>query len=60
VSRFPFSFPLDAIREFCNKHSIRKMWLFGSAAAGELRPDSDIACWWDLKKVELPGGRSLP
>lgn len=34
--------PLEAIREVCRRYPIRELSLFGSAAAGDLRPDSDV------------------
>jgi len=33
---------LDALARICRKYGIRKMSLFGSAARGEMRPDSDV------------------
>ncbi len=35
-------FDLSVIKDFCDKHKIREFSLFGSAACGELKPDSDI------------------
>jgi predicted nucleotidyltransferase len=32
----------EAIRQFCLRHGIRELALFGSAVRGELRPDSDL------------------
>ncbi|WP_448382779.1 nucleotidyltransferase family protein [Desulfosoma sp.] len=34
--------PLQAIEAFCRKHHIRRLSLFGSAARGDLGPESDI------------------
>ena len=39
--------------ELCRRHQIRRLALFGSAARGELREDSDI----DLLVEFLPGTR---
>lgn len=36
------SLPLEDIAEFCRKHHIRKMSLFGSVLRDDFRPDSDI------------------
>lgn len=36
------NFQRRRIEEFCQKHGIRKLELFGSAATGDLGPDSDI------------------
>ena len=32
----------DQIREICQRYHIRELGLFGSAARGEMRPDSDV------------------
>lgn len=34
--------PDDVFREFCRRHHIKELMLFGSAARGEMRPESDI------------------
>jgi len=34
--------PEAEIIEICRRHEVRELSLFGSAARGELRPDSDI------------------
>jgi predicted nucleotidyltransferase len=34
--------PQDRIAEFCRKHSIKMLSLFGSALREDLRPDSDV------------------
>ncbi len=34
--------PRDKIAEFCRKHRIRKLSLFGSVLRSDFRPDSDI------------------
>lgn len=34
--------PLKAINDFCERHPIKRLSLFGSALRGELRPESDI------------------
>ena len=36
------SFPKDEIAEFCRRHHIRKMSLYGSVLRDDFRPDSDI------------------
>jgi predicted nucleotidyltransferase len=32
----------SGIAAFCRRHSVRELAIFGSAARGELRPDSDL------------------
>jgi predicted nucleotidyltransferase len=36
------SIPRHKIAEFCNRHRIRKLSLFGSATRDDFRPDSDV------------------
>jgi predicted nucleotidyltransferase len=38
----PIDVPREAIAEFCQRNKIIELAMFGSAARGELRPDSDI------------------
>jgi len=45
--------PEAEIADICRRHQIRELSLFGSAARGEMRPDSDI----DLLVDFLPGAR---
>lgn len=45
--------PETLIVEICRRHQVRELSLFGSAARGEMRPDSDI----DLLVDFLPGAR---
>lgn len=41
----------DGLERFCGRHHIRRLWLFGSWASGEARPDSDV----DLLVEFAPG-----
>ncbi len=34
--------PMDSIRQFCDKHHIRRLALFGSVLREDFSPDSDI------------------
>src|ERR1700687_3518830 len=45
--------PEAAIADICRSHQVRELSLFGSAARGEMRPDSDV----DLLVDFLPGAR---
>ncbi len=49
----PHQLPVDPQRlaEFCRRHHIQKLSLFGSVLAGTARPDSDI----DLLVEFMPG-----
>ena len=41
--------------EFCRRHQVRELSLFGSAARGEMRPDSDIDLLVDFLHEARPG-----
>jgi predicted nucleotidyltransferase len=45
--------PEAEIAEICRRHQVRELSLFGSAARGEMRPDSDVDFLVDF----LPGAR---
>jgi hypothetical protein len=45
--------PEAAMVEICRRRQVRVLSLFGSAARGEMRPDSDV----DLRVDFLPGAR---
>ena len=45
--------PETQIVEICRRHQVRELSVFGSAARGELRPESDIDFLVDF----LPGAR---
>ena len=45
--------PQEAIADFCKRHSVTEFAIFGSAARGELRPESDI----DIMLTFTPGAR---
>jgi uncharacterized protein len=45
--------PDAEIVEICRRHQVKELSLFGSAARGEMRPDSDV----DLLVDFLPGAR---
>jgi predicted nucleotidyltransferase len=45
--------PEAELADFCRRHQVRELALFGSAARGEMRPDSDI----DLLVDFLPDAR---
>jgi predicted nucleotidyltransferase len=34
--------PVQEVARLCRRHGVRELALFGSAARGELRPDSDV------------------
>jgi predicted nucleotidyltransferase len=45
----------DALDEFCARHHIRRISLFGSVLRGEERPDSDIDLLVEFEPGQTPG-----
>ena len=43
------------ISDFCRRHHIRKLSLFGSRARGENRPDSDLDLLVEFEPGHVPG-----
>ena len=48
--------PVETISEICRRFRVRELAMFGSAARGELRPESDV----DLMVEFEPGYQSGP
>jgi predicted nucleotidyltransferase len=46
--------PMDRIEEFCRKHRIRRLALFGSILRDDFRPESDV----DVLAEFEPGART--
>jgi predicted nucleotidyltransferase len=47
--------PADKIAEFCRRHHIRKLALFGSALRTDFRPDSDVDVLVEFEPDHVPG-----
>jgi uncharacterized protein len=47
--------PEAAIAEICRRHQVRELAVFGSAARGDMRPDSDIDFLVDFLPEARPG-----
>ena len=47
--------PEAKLADFCRRHQVRELALFGSAARGEMRPDSDIDLLVDFLPDARPG-----
>ena len=47
--------PREKLIEFCRRNHILKLFLFGSAVSGELRPDSDIDLLVEFEPDRTPG-----
>jgi predicted nucleotidyltransferase len=45
----------DVLAQFCARHRIRRLSLFGSALNGSARPDSDVDLLVEFEPGESPG-----
>jgi predicted nucleotidyltransferase len=54
-SAFPIPMPMDKIQDFCRRHHIKRMWLFGSVVDDRFRPDSDVDVLVDFEEGRAPG-----
>lgn len=51
----PIYIPREKIAEFCQRHHIRKLSLFGSVLREDFRPDSDIDFLVEFESGKTPG-----
>jgi uncharacterized protein len=47
--------PNDKIADFCRRHHIRKLAVFGSVLHGDSRPDSDLDILVEFEPGHVPG-----
>ncbi|MCU0246572.1 MAG: nucleotidyltransferase family protein [Bryobacter sp.] len=52
---FPPTLSEAALSEICRRYGVRELSLFGSAARGDMRPDSDIDLLVDFLPEARPG-----
>ncbi|MBC8205025.1 nucleotidyltransferase domain-containing protein [bacterium] len=45
----------EKIADFCKKHHIRRLWLFGSVLCDDFREDSDIDVLYEFEPDHSPG-----
>lgn len=55
MSRAAAEIPEGAVAEFCRRHRIRKLALFGSVLRADFRPDSDIDVLVEFERGHTPG-----
>ena len=53
--KHPIEVPREKIADFCRRHHIRKLSLFGSILHDEFRPDSDIDVLVEFEPGHVPG-----
>jgi len=58
--RQAFDVPQPALEGLCQKYRIKKLTLFGSAARGEIGPDSDIDLMVEFEPDEAPSLWDFP
>jgi len=54
-SQAQIAFPQERIAEFCRKHHIKKLAVFGSALRSDFRDDSDIDVLVEFEPDHIPG-----
>jgi uncharacterized protein len=54
-SKVRISFPKERIAEFCRRHHIKKLAIFGSALRSDFRDDSDIDVLVEFEPGHIPG-----
>jgi hypothetical protein len=47
--------PIAEIADICRRHQVQELSLFGSAARGDMRPDSDVDFLVDFQPTARPG-----
>ncbi len=55
TNRFQMQIPQDRIADFCRRHGIRKLALFGSVLRKDFRPDSDVDILVEFEPAERVG-----
>lgn len=55
MTRVKINIPEEKIAEFCRKHHIRKLALFGSVLRDDFRADSDIDVLVEFEPGHCPG-----
>ena len=55
LAKTSISIPKEKIAEFCRKHHIKKLAIFGSALGADFRDDSDIDILVEFEQGHIPG-----
>jgi len=55
MTRHGINLPEDRIAEFCRKHHIQKLALFGSILRDDFQPDSDVDVLVEYEPEHIPG-----
>jgi uncharacterized protein len=55
MGRARIEIPAKQVRDFCQRHHIRKLALFGSVLRDDFRPDSDVDVLVEFEPGFVPG-----
>lgn len=55
MNRHRLKIPKDKIADFCHRHHIRKLFLFGSILRNDFGPDSDVDVLVEFEPGHVPG-----
>jgi len=55
MGRAKISIPEDRVAEFCRRHHIRRLALFGSVLRDDFRPGSDVDVLVEFEPGHVPG-----
>ncbi len=55
MARTQITLPQGRIEEFCHKHHIRRLSLFGSVVRGDFGPGSDVDVLVEFDPAHIPG-----
>jgi predicted nucleotidyltransferase len=53
--KMPISVPKEKIADFCRRHHIKRLAIFGSALRADFRDDSDIDILVEFEPEHIPG-----
>jgi predicted nucleotidyltransferase len=55
MNRIRIQIPKERITDFCRRHHIRKLAIFGSALRDDFGPDSDVDVLVEFEPGHVPG-----
>jgi len=55
MNKSHFQLSSEQVTEFCRRHHIRKLAVFGSVLHGDARPDSDLDVLVEFESGHVPG-----
>ena len=55
VRKTQINLPTEAVADFCRRHHIRKLMLFGSVLREDFRPGSDVDVLVEFEEGKTPG-----